>query len=82
MYCLPGSATNLLIWSMIVLFEVLLWLPFPSVVPPVLLMRALSVTAKVLPDISVNSALAAVKHGNYSSPMPPLSLEHTSKSLI
>ena len=53
-------------------FEVLPWLPSPSVVPPVLLPRAWCVTAKVLPGICVISALTAVKHGSYSSLTPPL----------
>ena len=53
-------------------FEVLTWLQFPSVVPPVQLPKAWCVTVKVLPDISAISALTAVKHGSYSSLTPPL----------
>ena len=53
-------------------FEVLPWLPSPSVVPPAQLLKAWCVTVKVLPDISAISALTAVKHGSYSSLTPPL----------
>ena len=53
-------------------FEVLLWLPSPSAVPPAQLLKAWCVTVKVLPDISAISALTAVKHGSYSSLTPPL----------
>ena len=53
-------------------FEVLQWLPSPSVVPPAQLLKAWCVTVKVLPDISAISALTAVKHGSYSSLTPPL----------
>nr|DAV81433.1 MAG TPA: hypothetical protein [Caudoviricetes sp.] len=63
-------------------FEVLPWLPSPSVVPPALLLKAWCVTVKVLPDISAISALTAVKHGSYSSLTPPLSPVRTRKSLI
>jgi hypothetical protein len=52
-------------------FEVLPWLPSPSVVPPAQLLKAWCVTVKVLPDISAISALTAVKHGSYSSLTPP-----------
>jgi hypothetical protein len=52
-------------------FEVLQWLPSPSVVPPAQLLKAWCVTVKVLPDISAISALTAVKHGSYSSLTPP-----------
>jgi hypothetical protein len=37
-------------------FEVLPWLPSPSVVPPAQLLKAWCVTVKVLPDISAISA--------------------------
>lgn len=63
-------------------FKVLAWLPFPSDVLPVPLLKAWCVTAKALPDISAISALIAVKHGNYSSLTPPLSPVRTRKSLI
>ncbi len=53
-------------------FEVLPWLPSPSLVPPAQLLKAWCVTVKVLPDISAISALTAVKHGSYSSLTPPL----------
>ncbi len=53
-------------------FEVLQWLPSPSLVPPAQLLKAWCVTVKVLPDISAISALTAVKHGSYSSLTPPL----------
>ncbi|OSL72274.1 hypothetical protein EAWG_04812 [Escherichia coli TA008] len=63
-------------------FKVLAWLPFPSDVLPAPLLKAWCVTAKALPDISAISALIAVKHGNYSSLIPPLSPVSTRKSLI
>nr|UMW92687.1 Mobile element protein [Escherichia coli] len=63
-------------------FEVLPWLPSPSVVPPAQLLKAWCVTVKVLPDISAISALTAVKHGSFSSLTPPLSPVHTRKLLI
>ena len=43
-------------------FEVLPWLPSPSVVPPVQLLKAWCVTVKALPDINAISALTVVKH--------------------
>jgi hypothetical protein len=42
-------------------FEVLQWLPSPSLVPPAQLLKAWCVTVKVLPDISAISALTARK---------------------
>ena len=50
-------------------FEVLPWLPSPSLVPPAQLLKAWCVTVKVLPDISAISALTAVKHGSYRGPL-------------
>ena len=63
-------------------FEVLLWLPSPTAVPPVPLLKAWCVTAKVLPGVNVISALTAVKHGRFSSLLPLISPVHTRKSLI
>ena len=57
-------------------YEVLPWLPSPSVVPPAQLLKAWCVTVKVLPDISAISALNCRKTWQLQFTTPPLSPVH------
>jgi len=48
--------------------EVLLWLPFPSIIPPLPLLKWLSVTVKVLLAISIIFANSAIRYSSSLSP--------------